>query len=145
MAKRTDAERMQLAEVVCESMRDGLSLRKACLEAGITASTFLEFVERSEDIAEQYARAREALIDKIADETIEIADAPVGSLATGGTDSGAVAKQKLQVDTRKWLLSKLAPKKYGDKVEQTLLGADGGPLQHNIALSIDFVGTDEPS
>jgi hypothetical protein len=41
----------------------------------------------------------------------------VGSTDSGATDSGAVQKQRLQVDTRKWLLSKLAPKKWGDKLE----------------------------
>ena len=32
----------------------------------------------------------------------------------------------LQIDTRKWLLSKLAPKKYGDKIE--LSGDKDNPL-----------------
>lgn len=53
----------------------------------------------------------------MADEIMEISDAPVGSTQTGATDSGAVQKQRLQVDTRKWLLSKLLPKKYGEKVD----------------------------
>ena len=140
MAKRTDAERMQLAEVVCESMRDGLSLRKACIEIGITASTFLEWVSKDEVLADQYTRAREAMLDKMADELLEIADAPVGTTDTGSTDSGAVQKQRLQVDSRKWLLSKLAPKKYGDKVEQTLLGADGGAVQVAGTINVNFKG-----
>jgi hypothetical protein len=37
-----------------------------------------------------------------------------------------VQKQKLRMDTRKWLLSKMAPKKYGDKLE--LSGDDKSPL-----------------
>jgi hypothetical protein len=37
-----------------------------------------------------------------------------------------VQKQSLRVDTRKWLLSKMAPKKYGDKLELT--GDDKSPL-----------------
>ena len=131
---------MQLAEVVCESMRDGLSLRKACIEIGITASTFLEWVSKDEVLADQYTRAREAMLDKMADELLEIADAPVGTTDTGSTDSGAVQKQRLQVDSRKWLLSKLAPKKYGDKVEQTLLGADGGAVQVAGTINVNFKG-----
>jgi hypothetical protein len=66
------------------------------------------------------------LIEHIASETIEIADAPVGSTDSGSTDSGAVQKQRLQVDTRKWLLARLAPKKYGDKLE--LAGDPERPL-----------------
>jgi hypothetical protein len=43
---------------------------------------------------------------------------------------------RLQVDTRKWLLSKLIPKKYGDKVEQFISGPDGRPLQAEITINL---------
>lgn len=65
----------------------------------------------------------------MAEEALEIADDPVGSTDNGGTDAGAVAKQRLQVDTRKWMLSKLAPKKYGERTAMELTGANGGPVQ----------------
>ena len=58
------------------------------------------------------------------------------STAQGSYYSAAVAKQRLQVDTRKWLLSKLAPKKYGDKVQNVITGADGGPVEV-VELSLD--------
>lgn len=115
---------------VLDGMRvDGLSLRKSCLAAGVALPTFLDWVAADEILADHYTRAREVMLEKIADETMEIADAPVGSTDSGATDSGAVAKQRLQVDTRKWLLSKLAPKKYGEKVETALVGSDGGPVK----------------
>ena len=49
------------------------------------------------------------------------------------TDSGAVQKQRLQIDTRKWILSKLLPKKYGD-----LLGLDhkGDGLTLNVVTGV---------
>ena len=81
-------------------------------------------------LAEQYARAREILLEYHAEEILEIADEAVGSTESGATDSGAVQKQKLQIDSRKWILSKLAPKKYGDKITQELTGPNGGPIQH---------------
>ena len=139
-SKRSEAERKQIADVVCEAMRGGLSMRKACIEAEISVSCFMVWVAEDEKIQEQYACAREALIDKIADETIDIADEPVGMTDNGATDSGAVAKQRLQVDTRKWLLSKLAPKKYGEKVENTMLGPDGGPMQMTGTFNVNFKG-----
>jgi acyl-CoA thioesterase FadM len=40
----------------------------------------------------------------------------------------AIARAKLQVDTRKWIMSKMAPKKYGEKIQQELTGPDGKPL-----------------
>lgn len=73
--------------------------------------------DRYASFREQYEKARVAGLEMMADEIMEISDAPVGSTQTGATDSGAVQKQRLQVDTRKWLLSKLLPKKYGEKVD----------------------------
>lgn len=70
------------------------------------------------------------MIDRIAQEAIEIADEPVPMTEKGGLDSAAVQKQRLQVDTRKWLLSKLAPKKYGEKLE--LSGDPAAPLVQRI-------------
>lgn len=122
-------EIQSISEVVLDCMHDGMSLRKSCIEAGVPVSSFMRWVAEDSALAEHYTCAREALIDKIADETIEISDAPVGITDNGATDSGAVAKQRLQVDTRKWLLSKLAPKKYGEKLESTLVGPDGGPVE----------------
>ena len=57
-----------------------------------------------------YARAREIGYHKLADETLDIADADE-------TEAGQVARDRLRVDTRKWLLSKALPKIYGDKLE----------------------------
>jgi hypothetical protein len=77
----------------------------------------MRWVSDDAALANRYARAREELIELMAQDLLEIADAPVGSTDSGSTDGGAVQKQKLQIDTRKWLLSKLAPKKYGEKLE----------------------------
>ena len=107
-------------------MREGLSAFRACKLAGVPQGTFNGWVDGDPELAERYVRAREELIEFIASETLLIADAPVGSTDSGSTDTGAVQKQRLQVDTRKWLLSKLAPKKYGDKLE--LSGDPDRPL-----------------
>lgn len=112
-------ERKKLSEYVFEGMRSGLSAHQACKKVGLPQSTLARWLDDDVSLAEEYARAREDLIEHIASETLAIADQPVGSTDSGSTDSGAVQKQRLQVDTRKWLLSKLAPKKYGDKLELT--------------------------
>jgi hypothetical protein len=44
---------------------------------------------------------------------------------------------RLMVDTRKLLLSKMFPKKYGDKVAAQLSGPDGGPIRE--ALIVEYV------
>jgi hypothetical protein len=63
---------------------------------------------------------------------MELSDVDVGETPDGRKDWAAVQKHKLQVDTRKWLLSKLAPKKYGEKLE--ISGDDKSPLVHRIEL-----------
>jgi len=45
-----------------------------------------------------------------------------------------VDRSRLMIDARKWLASKLAPKKYGDKVSAELSGPDGGPIQESLIV-----------
>lgn len=65
------------------------------------------WVDAVPGFASQYARARDCGIDMHADELLEIAD--IGS--------GDVRRDRLRSDNRKWLLSKLFPKKFGDRIE----------------------------
>ena len=46
-------------------------------------------------------------------------------------------RSRLMVDARKWLASKLAPKKFGDKIDATLSGPDGEPIQEY--LTVEYV------
>ena len=41
----------------------------------------------------------------------------------------AIARAKVRIDTRRWAMSKMAPKKYGDKLQNELTGKDGGPVE----------------
>ena len=126
--RRKPDEREALAKAVIDGMAlEGLSCFKACEAVGVPIGSFIRWTSEDAALAESYTRARETLIERMAAETLAIADMPVGSTEHGTTDSGAVQKQRLQVDTRKWLLSKLAPKKYGDKV--TLAGDEENPLR----------------
>ena len=128
--RRGPDERRTLADAVVDGMAiDGLSCAKSCDAVGVPIGSFLRWVSEDADLAERYARAREVLIERMAAETLAIADAPVGVTDRGTTDSGAVQKQRLQVDTRKWMLSKLAPKRYGDRVTNELANAAGEALK----------------
>jgi hypothetical protein len=76
---------------------------------------------------ERYARAKEIAAHMLAEEIAEIADD--GSRDYTVTEDGReipdhdhINRSKLRVDSRKWLLSKLLPKKYGDKVDLNLGG-----------------------
>jgi hypothetical protein len=110
-------DRDQIAELVPEYMADGLSMRQSCLKAGLTAQTFLRAVDASPGLAERYAQARGALLDAMVDQILTLADAPVPVLENGATDPGMVRQRQLQIDARRWVLSKLAPNKYGDRLD----------------------------
>lgn len=123
-------ERAKLADAVLANMETGMSCWKACEKAGVKNSTFMLWVSQDSALAENYARARENYVERIAQEVMELSDVDVGETPDGRKDWAAVQKHKLQVDTRKWLLSKLAPKKYGEKLE--ISGDKESPLVHRI-------------
>lgn len=83
--------------------------------------------------ADRYARARALGLERLADEVIAISDAPCAG-SNGEADNALVQKQRLQVDSRKWLLSRLLPKQYGDKVTQELVGNPDAPIVTRIEL-----------
>jgi hypothetical protein len=112
-------DRRKIADLVLAGMRGGMSALKSCEAAGVHQSTFNTWLNDDADLAVDYARAREYLIERMAQEVLDLSDSDVGLQPDGKKDWAAVQKHKLQVDTRKWLLSKLAPKKYGEKLELT--------------------------
>lgn len=97
---------------VLATMEEGLSLRKACAQVEVSTSAFLRWVDADDELKEHYARARARLLDVQAEELEEI-----GEQAARAESAAEVAGLRLQSDNRKWLLSKLAPKKYGEKLE----------------------------
>lgn len=76
------------------------------------AGTIHDWIAKRPDFAEKYARACDERATAIAEETLEIADDLSGKVFS----SEDVQLAKLRVDTRKWFASKLAPKKYGDRL-----------------------------
>lgn len=124
-----------MADKICEKISGGLSLRAICAEPGMPArGTVYRWLIENADFQDQYARAREEQADSFADEIIDIAD----SVAP---ETGEVAKAKLQIDARKWKASKMAPKKYGDKVEQQITG--NLAIQADVKLSDLFLSDEE--
>jgi hypothetical protein len=63
------------------------------------------------EFVEQYTRAREIQAEYFADEICDIFDNPPD------VTSDHVQHARLRMDARKWLMSKMLPKKYGDRVE----------------------------
>ena len=118
-----------LVDEILERIMSGESVNAICSEPGMPArKSFYMWIIEDDKLRERYESALNARVHSMSEDLLDIADAAVPTTPMGTTDTGAVAKQRLQVDTRKWLLSKLAPKKYGDKITQELTGANGGPI-----------------
>lgn len=99
-----------LANEICRLIMEGDSLRKICASGSMpNRSTVHEWLANNHDFADQYVRARELQGDTYADEIVEIADT--------ATDKDSAAAAKVRTDARKWVASKLKPKKYGDKLD----------------------------
>jgi hypothetical protein len=115
-----------IADAICGRLAEGESLRAICADEAMPAQgAVFRWLGAHEAFRGQYARAREAQADAYADAVVQIAD-----------EATNAAIARLQVDARKWAASKLAPKKYGDKVVQEHTGVDGAPLPE---LQVTFV------
>lgn len=93
----------------------GQGMRACCKKVGIARSAFDSVVAADPALQGQYARAR-AMADEIEfDGLAEIADEEPPLTATGQRDSAWVAWQRTRIDTRKWMLARKQPTKYGDR------------------------------
>jgi hypothetical protein len=105
--------------LIIESIESGLSLRATLRKEGMPDSTtFYSWIEKDEHKALHYARAMEVRAE-IRFESIEAdyMEEPQRDPTTGKIDTGWVQLQRLKIDAKKWELSKLQPKKYGDKIQ----------------------------
>jgi hypothetical protein len=117
----------KLADRICNRIADGESLRSICAGKDMPSRTSVfKWLAARKEFADQYARAREAQADLLAEEIIEIADDTSRDTITKENSDGSeyevantewINRSRLRVDARKWMASKLAPKKYGEKVD----------------------------
>ncbi len=138
--------------LVCAHLERSASLKKACAEVGGPSTcVVIKWVNRDDKYRQMYEEARKIGYTHLADELLEIADTQV---AEEVDDEGNTVKRrfdqidtqmtKFRIDTRKWILAKMLPKIYGDKVTTEHVGHNGGPMQ---IAAMDFKGltTDELS
>jgi len=112
---------LELADRICELLGEGNSLRKICLADDMpNKSSVFKWLSENKAFSDQYARARETQADTMADEILEISDNGTNDTyidddGNTRTDVDVIARSRLRVDARKWLASKMAPKKYGER------------------------------
>jgi hypothetical protein len=121
---RPSAYTPAVASAICETLAAGMSLRKLCAQPAMPSmTTVMRWLadETKPEFRLHYAHAREAQADLLAAEILAIADDSSGDIIIdkdGRTrvNNEFIARARLRVDSRKWLASKMVPKKYGNRI-----------------------------
>lgn len=120
--------------IICSRLADGESLRSICRDEGMPDKvTVLRWLSSNESFRIQYAKARELQAEAYADEIKDIADDSSNDYmereGAASLNPEAINRSRLRIDARKWIASKLLPKKYGDRATYEHTGKDGGPIE----------------
>lgn len=150
MTGRPKAYSPDIAREICLRLSSGESLRSICSAEHMPSRSVVHqwVVDNHAGFSDQYAKARDMGMDELADELFEISDDGSNDWMERHNKEGeslgwmlngeAVARSRLRVDTRKWYLSKLAPKRYGEKIDVNHGGQPGNPAKFEV--SVTFVG-----
>ena len=146
----------ELCDAICARIADGESLRSICRDDGMpSAGTVCRWLAEADKAAfrEQYTRARDAQADALFDEILDISDdgrndwmERHGKDNTGWQLNGEhIQRSRLRVDARKWAASKLAPKKYGEKIDLNHGGQPDNPVSTVSKIVIEAATAGKPS
>lgn len=125
-----------LAEEICDRLAAGEPLNVICRDEHMPSEKAVRiWVETRPDFAPRYTRARDFGYDSIAEGILELGKLREEvSGPDGYVDNGEIQRLRLLSDNRRWLLAKMRPKQYGDKVTQEITGEDGSALITRIEL-----------
>ncbi len=120
---------------ICTRVSNGETCKGVCRDLGVSPATFRLMVadDRPTGLAARYARVRESQAEAWQDEIVALADETANDTVDGRDgqpqqNTEWITRSRLRVDTRKWLMAKLHPRAYGEKIEvngkQTLEAGD---------------------
>jgi len=153
-----------VADKICSNMAAGISLNSTCKQTDMPSMTSVfKWLGLHKEFADKYTKAMDSRARFLFEETLEIANTPHPGeritikeiaatrdkkAADGKTIKGKSATvekstvlvdmiehRRLQVDTRKWILARMDPKKYGDRINNDVTG--------NVAIGITISKDDE--
>ena len=136
----------KIATAICNHIINGMSVREIGRQDDMPSDTCIfNWLARNKGadengeggFIEQYTRAKEIQAEQMAEDILNIADNASNDYMERTNDEGKnigwqlngehVQRSRLRIESRKWLMGKMKPKKYGDKMQHT--GADGkGPI-----------------
>jgi hypothetical protein len=127
----TQEKKDKAIEIIFTEMAHGKSLRQILDHDNTLPArkTFYEWIAIDQSLSNHYARVSEIRADMLFDQIIDIADENHNDviITEDGieiTNHDVIQRARLKIDARKWVLSKMVPKKYGDKTDITTNGKD---------------------
>ena len=133
----------ELAAKICDRLIHGEGLRAICRDDDMPAlSTVIDWIKDKQDFSVQYTKARELQAELMLDDILEIADDSSKDIIDTGmgkmVDQEVIQRARLKVDTRKWAMGKMYPKRYSEKITQEVTGVDGKPIAHSVEIKVTF-------
>lgn len=142
-----------MGEEICSRLANGESLRSICKDEHISdKATIMVWLFKDDEIYrtfhDQYAQARRMQAEAMVDECLDIADDSTNDYMTRLNKDGEehevlnsehIQRSKLRLDARKWVASKLLPKKYGDFQRNEISGPDGEAIKTDNKWTVEIV------
>lgn len=125
--KYTDKEKEEIFERICMRVAGGQAIRNVIKNKDVYSIELFYKALNDKANAKRYARACEERAEDIFEDILKIADdsgkdkIDIGD-GVMAVNHEAMQRDRLRVDARKWMLSKMNPKKYGDKTDITTGG-----------------------
>ena len=129
----TVEEKEKVFNSIISDIENGASLRSVLRKDKMpSSSTFFIWIEEDVNKSKQYVRATELRAENMFEDILSIVDENTNDTIT--LDDGreivnndVIQRARLRMDARKWMLGKMHPKKYGDKLDVT---SDGEKIQN---------------
>ena len=125
--KYTEEQKKEMFNKIIESICNGMSVRQILKNDGMpTFYALLDWMQKDEELAKQYARAKQESADFDADNVNYIAELCL-------RDKVTPAAARVAIDAYKWSAGKKKPKKYGDMIK-----IDYNQIDENVKPDVDF-------
>jgi len=140
----------ELFDEICERMVNGESVRSICQDDHMPAiSTLMKILRTNPNRTSQYALAMQMRADAMFEEVLNIADDGSNDFMMKNADDPTsfalngehVQRSRLRVDTRKWALGRMNPKKYGEKT--FIGGVEDAPVKVQNTIDVSNLSLEE--
>lgn len=129
MAGRPTDYNEDIASYICSEIASGRSLRSICEEEACPhRQTVFKWLSKYTAFNDQYAKAQKERTEAFAEDILDIADQ-----YSRDEEVDHINRARLRIDTRKWLMSKMSPKRFGEKQEIE----HSGNVKHSLTEMTD--------